>query len=38
MQLILITGANRGIGFELARQYAVAGDTLIFAGCCTPFG
>ena len=33
---VLITGANRGIGFELARQYAVAGDTLIFAGCRTP--
>ena len=36
MQRILITGANRGIGFELARQYAVAGDALVFAGCRTP--
>ena len=36
MQRILITGANRGIGFELARQYVAAGDALVFAGCRTP--
>ena len=36
MQRILITGANRGIGYELARQYAIAGDSLVFAGCRTP--
>ena len=29
MATILITGANRGIGLELARQYAAAGDTVI---------
>lgn len=29
MAVILITGANRGIGLELARQYAAAGDTVI---------
>ncbi|HZV56104.1 MAG TPA: SDR family oxidoreductase [Sphingobium sp.] len=31
MATILITGANRGIGLELARQYAAAGDTVIRA-------
>ncbi len=36
MQNILITGANRGIGFELARQYVAAGDALVFAGCRRP--
>ncbi len=36
MQRILITGANRGIGFELARQYVTAGDALVFAGCRAP--
>ncbi len=36
MQNILITGANRGIGFELARQYVAAGDALVFAGCRNP--
>ena len=36
MQRILITGANRGIGFELARQYIAAGDALVFAGCRRP--
>ena len=36
MQRILITGANRGIGFELARQYAAAGQSRIYAGCRTP--
>ena len=29
MATILITGANRGIGLELARQYEAAGDTVI---------
>ncbi len=28
MATVLITGANRGIGLELARQYAAAGDTV----------
>ncbi|MCY4144850.1 MAG: SDR family oxidoreductase [Chloroflexi bacterium] len=36
MPRIFITGANRGIGFELARQYAAAGDALVFAGCRKP--
>ncbi|MXV93667.1 MAG: SDR family oxidoreductase [Chloroflexi bacterium] len=36
MQRILITGANRGIGFELARQYVAADDALVFAGCRKP--
>ena len=35
MSTILITGANRGIGLELARQYAVAGDR-VFATCRSP--
>lgn len=29
MATILITGANRGIGLELARQYEAAGDSVI---------
>jgi NAD(P)-dependent dehydrogenase (short-subunit alcohol dehydrogenase family) len=29
MKRVLITGANRGIGFELARQYVQAGDEVI---------
>lgn len=29
MSTILITGANRGIGFELARQYAAKGNDVI---------
>lgn len=32
MKRILITGANRGVGFELASQCAARGDR-IFAGC-----
>ena len=35
MPTILITGANRGLGFELARQYAADGATVI-AGCRSP--
>lgn len=35
MKRILITGANRGIGLELARQTAARGDR-IFAGCRLP--
>lgn len=31
MATIVITGANRGIGLELARQYQAAGDTVIRA-------
>lgn len=31
MATIVITGANRGIGLELARQYEAAGDTVIRA-------
>ncbi len=36
MQQILITGANRGIGFELARQYVKRGDVHVFATCRKP--
>lgn len=32
MNTVLITGTNRGIGLELVRQYAEAGDTVI--ACC----
>ena len=35
MANILITGANRGIGLELARRYAEDGDT-VFAFCRSP--
>lgn len=35
MSTILITGSARGIGFELARQYAQAGDR-VFATCRNP--
>jgi NAD(P)-dependent dehydrogenase (short-subunit alcohol dehydrogenase family) len=32
LKRILITGANRGVGLELARQYTLQGDR-VFAGC-----
>ena len=35
MKRILITGANRGVGLELARQCAARGDR-VFAGCRSP--
>ncbi len=35
MATILITGASRGIGFELARQYSAAGDQVL-ASCRSP--
>lgn len=35
MKRILITGANRGIGLELACQYTLRGDR-VFAGCRSP--
>ena len=31
MATVLITGANRGIGLEMARQYAARGDTVVAA-------
>ena len=37
MANVLITGANRGIGLELARGYAAAGDR-VFACCRSPEG
>ncbi|MEP7293232.1 MAG: SDR family oxidoreductase [Chloroflexota bacterium] len=36
MQRILITGANRGIGFDLTQRYLQRADTLIFATCRHP--
>lgn len=36
MTRILITGANRGIGLELVRQYLQRGDVMVFAGCRHP--
>ncbi|HLV34713.1 MAG TPA: SDR family oxidoreductase [Spirillospora sp.] len=35
MQRVLITGSNRGIGLELARQYAQRG-AMVFATCRSP--
>lgn len=37
MKTCLITGANRGIGFEFARQYGMAGWR-VYAGCRNPAG
>lgn len=37
MASVLITGANRGLGLEFARQYAADGDR-IFATCRDPAG
>lgn len=36
MQRILITGANRGVGFALVQQYVKDEDIKIFATCRTP--
>jgi len=36
MQNVLITGANRGIGFALVQEYLEAGDFYVFASCRTP--
>jgi NAD(P)-dependent dehydrogenase (short-subunit alcohol dehydrogenase family) len=36
MERILITGANRGIGLELVRQYLQRRDTQVFATCRNP--
>ena len=36
MPRILITGANRGIGLELVRQYLQRDDTQVFATCRNP--
>lgn len=36
MQSILITGSNRGVGLELARQYLGRGNTRVFATCRNP--
>jgi NAD(P)-dependent dehydrogenase (short-subunit alcohol dehydrogenase family) len=36
MQHILITGANRGIGLELTRQYLQTADVFVFATCRQP--
>jgi len=36
MEKILITGANRGVGFEITRQYLQAGNIHIIATCRNP--
>jgi NAD(P)-dependent dehydrogenase (short-subunit alcohol dehydrogenase family) len=36
MKQIVITGANRGVGFELTRHYVESGDAHVFATCRTP--
>ena len=35
MSTVVVTGANRGLGLELARAYAGRGDTVI-GGCRNP--
>ena len=32
MATVLVTGANKGVGLELTRQYALRGDTVL--ACC----
>ena len=36
MKRVLITGANRGIGLELVKQYASQDDVHVFAACRNP--
>ena len=38
MQNILITGANRGIGLALTKEYLAKGDSRVFASCRNPAG
>ncbi len=38
MQTILITGANRGIGLALTKEYLSTGDNRVFASCRNPAG
>ncbi|MCE2470908.1 MAG: SDR family oxidoreductase [Anaerolineae bacterium] len=38
MQNILITGANRGIGLALTKEYLSQGDCRVFASCRNPAG
>ena len=38
MQNILITGANRGIGLALTKEYLANGDSSVFASCRNPDG
>ena len=38
MQTILITGANRGIGLALTKEYLATGDCRVLASCRNPAG